>query len=129
MTARFLGVSSLWLLLFGGCSSDETELGFVELSVDVADESGAQSRVSCEPLPLLAGSHRYTEHVIDGMFTITVFTSPSEARISFREGHRSLDEERVIERAALDGDYRDQVALLLGSGLRYTVTLSAGCAP
>jgi hypothetical protein len=129
MTARCLGVSSLWLLLLAGCSGDDTELGFAELSVDVADESGAQGRVSCEPLPLLAGSHRYTEHVIDGRFTITVFTSSSEARVSFREGRSSLDEERVIERAALEGDYRDQVAVLLGSGLRYTVTLGAGCAP
>lgn len=129
MTVRSLGVASLGLLLLGGCSSDDTELGFAELGVDVADESGAHSRVSCEPLPLLAGSHRYTEHVIDGRFTITVFTSSSEARISFREGRRSLDEERVIERASLEGDYRDQVAVLLGSGLRYTVTLSAGCAP
>jgi hypothetical protein len=112
-----------------GCSGDPEHHDFIELGLEVSNALGVEGSVACEPLPLLPGSHRYTEHVIDGRFTVTVFTSPDEAHVSFHEGLRPLVGERVISREALASGYVESVPLLLGSGTSYTVTLTSECAP
>lgn len=117
------------LALSSACSNDAERHDFVELGLEVSNAAGVQGRVACEPLPLLPGSHRYTEHLIDGRFTVTVFTSPEEAKVSFREGVRPLVKERVILRSTLEAGYVESVPLLLGSGTSYTVTLTSECEP
>ena len=111
------------------CSGDPERPDFVELGLEVANALGVEGSVACEPLPLLPGSHRYTEHLIDGRFTVTVFTSPDDAHVSFHEGVRPLVAERVISREALELGYVESVSLLLGGGTSYTVTLTSECAP
>jgi hypothetical protein len=109
------------------CSGDPERHDFVELGLEVSNALGVEGSVACEPLPLLPGSHRYTEHVIDGRFTVTVFTSPDDAHIAFHEGVRPLIAERVVSREALELGYVESFLLLLGSGATYTVTLTSEC--
>ncbi len=64
---------------------------------------------------------------IDGRFSVTVFTSPDDARISFREGSRPLRRERASSRAkGLREVTLESVPVLLTSGTTYTVTLTLG---
>ncbi len=130
MTSRRL-TRFLWIgfvaFSANGCAGDPEPHDFVELGLEVSNALGVEGSVACEPLPLLPGSHRYTEHVIDGRFTVTIFTSPDDALVSFREGPRPLEGERVISREALEAGYVETIPLLLGSGSSYTVTLTSEC--
>jgi hypothetical protein len=122
-------VGAVFAVAATGCGSDPEPHDFVELGLEVANAAGVEGSVACEPLPLLPGSHRYTEHLIDGRFSVTVFTSPDDARISFREGSRPLVGERVVTRERLEGGYVESVPVLLTSGTTYTVTLTSECTP
>jgi glutamate N-acetyltransferase/amino-acid N-acetyltransferase len=62
-------------------------------------------------------------------FTITVFSSASEARLTFEEGTRTLRDELVISRSALEAEYTEELTLTLGSGQSYFVSVGSGCAP
>jgi hypothetical protein len=116
-------------LAANGCAGDPEQHDFIELGLEVSNALGVEGSVACEPLPVLPGSHRYTEHVIDGRFTVTVFTSPDDAHVSFREGLRPLVGERVITREALEAGFVETIPLLLGSGTSYSVTLTSECTP
>lgn len=116
-------------LLLAACGSEATPEDFVELGIEAQNPAGGRAVIACEPLPFLHGSRRHTEHIVDGAFVITVFTSPEEARLRFDEGARAIGDERVIPRETLAGDYQEQVQLLLGGGSAYTVTISSECGP
>jgi hypothetical protein len=117
------------LLLLAGCSGDAEPRSFTELGIEVENELGARSEVSCEPLPFLYGSRRLTEHVIDDAFSITVSSSPNEAKLTFTEGTRPLSEELAVSRGLLENGYSEELTLLLGSGQSYFVSISSGCGP
>jgi hypothetical protein len=110
-----------------GCSSDPEGFAFVELGVSAAKDGWAESEIACEALPVLQGSHRYTELVVDSALNITVFSSPDEASVRFEEDGRSIEQERVISRATLESDYAESVSLVLQSGASYVVTLASVC--
>ncbi len=117
------------VLLLGGCSGDGAEQKFAELGIEVENELGARSQVACEPLPLLHGSRRLSELVIDDAFTITVSSSPNEAELTFEEGNRPLAQNLSIPRARLEGGYSEELTLLLDSGQTYFVSVNSGCTP
>jgi len=119
----------LLTLTLAGCSSDDDAPAFAALGIEVENEIGGRSQVSCEALPFLPGSRRLTEHVIDGVFSITVWSSASEARLTFEEGARELNPELVIPRATLEGEYAEELTLRVVSGQRYFVSIGSGCTP
>jgi hypothetical protein len=126
MTAR---VATLCAVFLAGCSGEADQHDFVDLGIAVENDVGHYGVVTCEPLPVLAGSHRYTEHVIDEKFSITVFTSPEDVRVSFKQGARSVAEGVVISREELAAEFDQAVELILLDGSFYTVTLTSECAP
>ena len=117
------------VLMLGGCSGDDEPPALTELAISVENEIGGRSQITCEPLPLLHGSRRLTEHVIDDAFTITVMSSPSEAELAFEEDGRALDQDLVVSRSALEGDYNHELTLQLRSGESYLVSVASRCAP
>jgi len=116
-------------LLLTACSGDDDQPALTELAISVENEVGGRSQIACEPLPLLHGSRRLTEHVIDGAFTITVMSSPSETELSFDEGGRALGQALLISRSALEADYGEELTLVLSGGESYVVSISSRCAP
>jgi hypothetical protein len=117
-------VALLW-----GCAGADDPQGFVNLGIDVENAAGGRVRVTCEPLPFLNGSRRLTEHVVDDAFSITVMTSPHEARLTFTEGQSELGDALVVSRGALENDYDEEFALTLDDGSLYSVSVSSGCEP
>jgi hypothetical protein len=116
------------LALVSACSPDGEGLSLVELGVFAAKDGHAESEVACEALPVLQGSHRYTELRIDSAFTITVFSSPIEAQVLLVENGRLL-EERVIDRGTLEGEYLESWTITLQTGASYVVRLASECSP
>jgi hypothetical protein len=123
-----LRASALCGLLLLACSSDGEAGGFVELGIEVQNDGGERGQVACEVLPVLQGSRRYTEHVIEEALTITVFASSDEARLAFSEGGRTLVPEHRVSRDALAAEYEETFQLAV-TGAVYTVTLSSECSP
>jgi hypothetical protein len=117
-------------LLLAACSgSDDDPPSLATLAISVENELGGRSQITCEPLPLLHGSRRLTEHVIDGAFSITVMSSPNEAELSFKEGARALRHDLVVSRSALEARYDEELTLMLSSGEGYFVSVASRCGP
>jgi hypothetical protein len=99
------------------------------LAIVVENEAGGSAEIACEPLPFLPGSHRLTEYVIEGAFTVTLFSSSDAARLSFDENSLPLADDLQISREALQGEYETELALVLSGGDTFVVRVASECAP
>ena len=124
-----LGASIACCVLCWGCSSEPDQSGFAVLGVVVENQAGGAAEIACEPLPFLPGSHRLTEYVIEGAFTVTLFSSLDAARLSFDEDSVPLADDLQISREALQAEYETEIAVLLSGGDTFVVRVASGCAP
>jgi hypothetical protein len=121
----------LLLALLGGCSSETDGLERATLEVTAFDSVTARSGVvTCEELPLLQGSRRYTRHIVDDALVIAVTAEPGLVTLHFENDDGAPLEKPVsVSRGRLLQGYEKLVVLPPFSGGSFELNLQSGCTP
>jgi hypothetical protein len=119
------------LALLGGCSSETDGLERATLEVTAFDSVTARSGVvTCEELPLLQGSRRYTRHIVDDALVIAVTAEPGLVTLHFENDDGAPLEKPVsVSRGRLLQGYEKLVVLPPFSGGSFELNLQSGCTP
>lgn len=127
-TALFAATASL----AAGCSSDYSGVDYANLSVRVAAAPGAPAAPpppACFTLPVLVGGLAEKVVEVDGVLSIRLLLTDTEARASF-EGDDGTAPDVTITADSLRGGptpFAQEVPVRSAAGVAYTVTFGAKC--